>query len=83
MNEALQKLPLTKQEELQRLTDLLSSYKEVEMVILFGSYARGEYVEDTYVEKGILYEYKSDYDLLVVTRHDDLKANIKLVLSQA
>ena len=78
MNEALQKLPLTKQEELQRLTDLLSSYKEVEMVILFGSYARGEYVEDTYVEKGILYEYKSDYDLLVVTRHDDLKANIKL-----
>ena len=48
------------------------------MVILFGSYARGEHVEDTYVEKGILYEYKSDYDLLVVTRHDDLVANIKL-----
>ena len=48
------------------------------MVILFGSYARGEHVEDTYVEKGTLYEYKSDYDLLVVTRHDDLVANIKL-----
>ena len=78
MNEALQKLPRTKQEELQRLTDLLSSYKEVEMVILFGSYARGEHVEDTYVENGILYEYRSDYDLLVVTRNDDLKANFKI-----
>ncbi len=78
MNEALQKLPRTKQEELQQLTDVLGASKEVEMVILFGSYARGEHVEDTYVEKGILYEYKSDYDLLVVTRHDDLVANIKL-----
>ncbi len=78
MNEALQKLPRTKQEELQRLTDLLGASKDVEMVILFGSYARGEYVEDSYVEKGTLYEYKSDYDLLVVTRHDDLKANIRL-----
>ena len=78
VNEALQKLPHTKQGELQRITDLLSASKEVEMVILFGSYARGEYVEDVYVEKGILYEYKSDYDLLVVTRHDDLVANIKL-----
>jgi len=78
VNNSLQQLPLTKQEELQHLTDLLSASKEVEMVILFGSYARGEYVEDTYVENGILYEYKSDYDLLVVTRNDDLKANFKI-----
>ncbi|TRX57644.1 HEPN domain-containing protein, partial [Fulvivirga sp. M361] len=78
MNEALQKLPFTKQEELQNITKLLSNMKKVEMVILFGSYARGEYVEDTYVEKGILYEYKSDYDLLVVTLHDDLKCHLKI-----
>ena len=78
MNEALEKLPHTKQEELQHLTDVLSARKEVEMVILFGSYARGEYVEDSYVEKGTLYEYKSDYDLLVVTRHDDLHVNFKI-----
>ena len=48
------------------------------MVILFGSYARGEFVEDSYVENGILYEYKSDYDLLVVTRNDDLQAHFKI-----
>ena len=78
VNEALQQLPLTKQEELQHLTKLLGNSKGVEMVILFGSYARGKYVEDSYVENGILYEYKSDYDLLVVTRNDDLHVNFKI-----
>ncbi len=78
MNEPLNKLPRTKQEELRHLTELLSGSKEVEMVILFGSYARDAFVEDTYVENGILYEYKSDYDLLIATRHDDLKANFKI-----
>lgn len=36
-------------------------------IILFGSYARGNWVEDQYREDGILYEYKSDYDIFVVT----------------
>lgn len=36
------------------------------MIILFGSYARGKYVEDKYMEKGNTYEYKSDYDLLII-----------------
>lgn len=38
------------------------------MVILFGSYARGNWVEDTYTEGHITYEYKSDYDILVVVK---------------
>ena len=78
VDEALQQLPLTKQEELQHLAQLLGNNKDIEMVILFGSYARGEFVEDSYVENGILYEYKSDYDLLVVTRNDDLQAHFKI-----
>lgn len=41
------------------------------MVILFGSYAKGEQVEDIYSEKGTTYEYKSDFDILVVTTYDD------------
>ena len=37
------------------------------MIILFGSYATGKYVHrDRYVEDGIIYEYKSDYDLLII-----------------
>jgi HEPN domain-containing protein/predicted nucleotidyltransferase len=44
------------------------------MIILFGSYARGTWVEDKYTERGNTYEYKSDYDLLIVLS-DDKKAN--------
>lgn len=71
-------LPKEKQEELQLLAELLKNCKGVEMVILFGSYARGEQVEDMYIEKGIIYEYKSDFDILVATTHDDLKNNHKI-----
>ena len=38
------------------------------MIILFGSYARGEWVEDIYTEGHITYEYVSDFDILVLTR---------------
>jgi HEPN domain-containing protein/predicted nucleotidyltransferase len=36
------------------------------MIILFGSYARGDWVEDRYKEDGTTYDYISDYDILVV-----------------
>lgn len=78
MNKLFKELPPTKQHELNLLTTLLSEFKEVEMVILFGSYARGNWVEDTYVEKGTTYEYKSDYDILVVLTHEDLKRKFKI-----
>jgi hypothetical protein len=38
------------------------------MIILFGSYARGQWVEDIYTEGHITYEYISDFDILVLTR---------------
>lgn len=78
MKERLSHLPTEKQEELRLLTEVLAACKSVEMVILFGSYARGNFVEDSYVEKGVHYEYKSDYDLLVVTTHDDLKEKYRI-----
>lgn len=65
MNTSIQHLPSHKQRELTNLTNFLKEFKEVEMVILFGSYARNTWVEDRYVEKGILYEYKGDFDILV------------------
>ena len=37
------------------------------MVILFGSFARGDWVHDIYKEDHITYEYASDYDLLIIT----------------
>ncbi|TMU56071.1 HEPN domain-containing protein [Flagellimonas algicola] len=78
MNKDLHHLPKSKQEELELLSQLLSSYKEVEMVILFGSYARGNWVEDETIEKGTRYEYRSDYDLLVVLTHDDTHQKFRI-----
>jgi len=78
MNQLLSHIAEQKQQELIHLTELLKTCKGVEMVILFGSYARGEQVEDIYSEKGTTYEYKSDFDILVVTTHDDLGNNHKI-----
>ena len=78
MNQLLPHITEQKQQELTYLTELLKTCKGVEMVILFGSYARGEQVEDIYSEKGTTYEYKSDFDILVVTTHDDLGNNHKI-----
>ena len=78
MNTSIEHLPIYKQKELNHLTELLKSCRGVEMVILFGSYARNTWVEDMYVEDGITYEYKSDFDVLVVTKYDDLGNNYKI-----
>jgi HEPN domain-containing protein/predicted nucleotidyltransferase len=60
-------LPEHKQAELKAIKEaLIPRYSEIELILLFGSYARGNWVEDKYVEKGITYEYKSDYDLLII-----------------
>lgn len=44
-----------------------AEFPDVQMIILFGSYARGDWVEDEYREGHITYTYESDYDILVVT----------------
>ena len=60
-------LPEHKQGELKAIVQaLIPRFAEIEMVILFGSYARGEQVDDIYAENGNTYSYRSDYDSLIV-----------------
>lgn len=67
MKTSIEHLPIHKQSELKSIVQALNlEFKNVEMLILFGSYARGEQVEDSYVKEGAIYEYRSDFDLLVV-----------------
>jgi HEPN domain-containing protein/predicted nucleotidyltransferase len=67
MKTVLPKLPEHKQTEIKAIVAaLIPRFVEIEMIILFGSYARGTWVEDKYMEKGNTYEYKSDYDLLII-----------------
>lgn len=61
-------LPSAKQAEIRSIIKaLVPRFTEIEMIILFGSYARNQWIEDVYVENAVTYEYKSDYDLLLIT----------------
>ncbi|MFA6713766.1 MAG: HEPN domain-containing protein [Victivallaceae bacterium] len=67
MKKSLSHLPEDKRDELRAVTGIITEMIDAEFIILFGSYARGDWVEDRYVgDDGILYEYQSDYDLLIV-----------------
>lgn len=67
MKTDLSHLPENKQNELQAIKNaLIPRWVEIEMIILFGSYARGTWKEDKYKEAGTTYEYTSDYDLLII-----------------
>jgi len=67
MKTSLDYLPVNKQQDIQAITEIIKEVTKPEKIILFGSYATGKYVEDRYVEDNIVYEYRSDYDFLIVT----------------
>jgi len=60
MKTTLDHLPQLKQEQLRAIVDVLRAGAPLVMLILFGSHARGDWVEDR--EEG----YFSDYDLLAI-----------------
>ncbi len=66
MKTSLDHLPEQKQQELQRAVEIIREEINPDMLILFGSYARGDWVEDIDLET-LHYRYQSDFDLLVVT----------------
>ncbi|MCG8340571.1 MAG: HEPN domain-containing protein, partial [Cytophagales bacterium] len=70
MKTSLSHLPQEKQEEIAMIKEIILANAPVEMIILFGSYSTGKWVEDCYVEEGVTYEYESDVDILVVTRKE-------------
>ena len=66
MKTSLDHLPEAKRERLAAIAALLAAEAPAEMVILFGSYARGTWVEDRVTG------YRSDFDLLVVVATEQL-----------
>jgi HEPN domain-containing protein/predicted nucleotidyltransferase len=75
MKTSLEHLPERKQAELSRITEIISSSfpEELEMLILFGSHARGDWQEELYPD-GVTYQYQSDYDIYAITRHKPERA---------
>lgn len=75
MKRSIKRLPKRTQEELAALLDLVQqNVKNHEMIILFGSYARGNYVLwDSRIEFGVPTTYQSDYDILIITAAHEVK----------
>lgn len=69
MKKSISYLPKRKQEDLIFLVrEINKRLPQAEMIILYGSYATGKFVEyDERVEFGVPTSYMSDYDILVVT----------------
>ncbi len=61
-------LPKEKQRELEQIAKTLGNREGVEMVILYGSYARGDWKEEKDLPKKRWSGHASDYDILVITR---------------
>ncbi|KHS42921.1 nucleotidyltransferase and HEPN domain-containing protein [Novosphingobium subterraneum] len=88
MRSNLDHLPASKQRELERVRQLIfEEFEDVTAlasagrkragrilkVILYGSYARGGWVDEPHTAKG----YKSDFDLLIIVNHKDLTDRVK------
>ncbi|MCK5113957.1 MAG: HEPN domain-containing protein [Phycisphaerae bacterium] len=67
MKDSLEHLPKPKQAELERVVKKICSYINPEMIILYGSYARGDYKEAKDIAPDSKSGHASDYDILVVT----------------
>ena len=73
MKTSLEHIPLHKQQEILKVVEIITSLGsrkiKAEMVILYGSYARGDFVErDIICEWSHTLEYRSDFDILIITR---------------
>lgn len=73
-----------KREILKKITDLiLEKVPDVQMIILFGSYARGNYVEyDERKDFGVYTVFRSDFDLLILL-DTEIKDGIKNKIHKA
>ena len=69
MKKSLNYLPPEKRRDLRQLVEIIRNViKDCEMIILYGSYARGNYVDyDQRTEFGVRMYYMSDYDILILT----------------
>ncbi len=72
MKTSLDHLPEHKRAQLAAVTAIFRQGAQVDLLILFGSHARGDWVEDP--ETG----YRSDWDLLAVVQNEKQAADLTL-----
>lgn len=70
MKTSLDHIPSDKADELNKISAIIQEEIAPEKIILFGSFARGDWVDDSYMEEGVRYTYTSDFDILVITQEE-------------
>lgn len=78
MQTSLSHLPDRKQEQLHNITDTIVRTVDPEKVILFGSHAIGRWAEHYYKKANVVYEYISDYDILLITKAGERRKDYEL-----
>ena len=68
MRPSYDQLPEKKQHEIRTTVEVIKQVIDPEMIILFGSYAKGTWVDHRYRSGGHLNGYISDYDFLIITQ---------------
>ncbi|MDB5034996.1 MAG: hypothetical protein JWQ98_2237 [Chlorobi bacterium] len=71
MNTSILHLPEEKQEQLRQAVEIIREETDVEMIILFGSYAAGTWVEEAGPDPRS-FEYQSDFDIYVLVEDKQL-----------
>jgi uncharacterized protein len=79
MKNTMEHLPDSKQKELSSIVSIIrADCDDVEMIILFGSYARGDYKAKGDLSPTRKSGHMSDYDILVITEHKETVDRIDL-----
>ncbi len=76
MQDSQDHIPEYTRQELELLQQILRDTVQPEMIILFGSYARGDWVAEK-TPDGVHYQYQSDLDILVVTETESQAARLE------
>lgn len=76
MENLINRLPDSKRNELDRIVAVIKkNCSDIEKIILFGSYARGNYKEAKDISPNSRTGHVSDYDILVITNKKDVALN--------
>ncbi|RFA25130.1 hypothetical protein CAI21_20060 [Alkalilimnicola ehrlichii] len=78
MRTSLSHLPAEKQQELEQIAGLIDEAVQPELVILYGSYARGDYKEEKDLAPQRWSGHASDYDILVVVSDRTAESDAEL-----
>ncbi|MEW6619583.1 MAG: HEPN domain-containing protein [bacterium] len=81
MKTTIDHLPDYKQEELENIIGIIRNAAKVEMIILFGSYARGDFVDHDFrydAEEQHFTSYESDFDIMVIVKEEKVVDDYKI-----